>query len=40
MTFVGPRCSRALPLTVTADAAEAVDERVEDDNVLVRRCRP
>ena len=40
VTFVGPPCVAGMPLTVTADAAEAVDERDEDDNVLVAGCRP
>ena len=40
VTFAGPPCLAGMPLTVTADAAEAVDERVEDDNGLVARCRP
>ena len=40
VTFLGPPCVAGMPLTVTADAAEAVDERDEADNVLVGRCRP
>ena len=40
VTFLGPPCIAGTPLTVTTDAAEAVDERDEADNVLVARCRP
>jgi CARDB len=37
-TFVGPACKPGEPLTVTLDPGAAVDERDEDDNVLVAPC--
>ena len=36
----GPACLVGEPLTATLDAADAVDERDEDDNVLVAACPP
>ena len=38
ITFIGPLCAAGGPLTVTVDANLAVDERDEDDNVLVAPC--
>jgi hypothetical protein len=38
VTFVGPACAAGSQLTVTLDPGEAVDERDEDDNVLVTPC--
>jgi CARDB len=38
VTFTGPPCTAGSPLTVTLDPGEAVDERDEDDNVLVVPC--
>jgi hypothetical protein len=40
VTFAGPACVPGEPLTVTVDAERAVDERDEDDNVLVAPCLP
>jgi hypothetical protein len=38
VTFTGPPCVAAAPPTVTVDPDDAVDERDEDDNVLVTSC--
>jgi hypothetical protein len=38
VTFTGPACRAGSPLTVALDPGEAVDERDEDDNVLVTPC--
>jgi hypothetical protein len=38
VTFVAPPCTAGAPLTVTLDPDEAVDERDEDDNVLIAPC--
>jgi hypothetical protein len=40
VAFSGPACLAGEPLTATLDAADAVDERDEDDNVLVAACPP
>ena len=40
VTFTGPACAAGAPLTVTLDPDEAVEERDEDDNVLVVPCPP
>jgi hypothetical protein len=40
VTFVAPPCTAGAPLTVTLDPDEAVDERDEDDNVLIAPCPP
>ena len=38
VTFTGPPCAADAPPTVTVDPDDAVDERDEDDNVLVAGC--
>ena len=38
LTFTGPACAPGEPLTVTVDGEDAVDERDEEDNVLVVSC--
>jgi CARDB len=38
VTFTAPRCRAESQLTVTLDSGEVVDERDEDDNVLVTSC--
>jgi hypothetical protein len=38
MTVTAPPCTAGSQLTVTLDPGEAVDERDEDDNVLVTPC--
>ena len=38
VTFTGPPCTAGAPLTVTVDPDDAVEERDEDDNVLVAVC--
>jgi hypothetical protein len=38
LTFTGPTCTADTRLTV--DPGDAVDERDEDDNVLVAPCQP
>jgi hypothetical protein len=38
VTFTGPPCKEGTQLTVTLDPGEAVDERDEEDNVLVTPC--
>ena len=38
--FTGPACNPDLLLTVTVDAAGAVEERGEGDNVMVASCLP
>ena len=38
VTFTAPPCTAGSQLTVTLDPGEAVDERDEDDNVLVTPC--
>jgi hypothetical protein len=38
VTFIAPPCTAGAPLTVTLDPDETVDERHEDDNVLVVPC--
>jgi hypothetical protein len=38
VTFNAPACRAGSPLTVTLDPSETVDERDEDDNVLVTPC--
>jgi CARDB len=38
VTFIAPPCTAGSQLTVTLDPGEAVDERDEDDNVLVTPC--
>jgi CARDB len=38
LTFTGPACTAGSQLTVTLDSGAAVDERDEDDNVLVAPC--
>ena len=38
LTFDGPACAAGAPLVATADAGGAVDERDEDDNVLLSLC--
>ena len=38
VTFTGPACAAGSQLTVALDPAEAVDERDEEDNVLVAPC--
>jgi hypothetical protein len=38
VTFTGPPCKAGSQLTITLDPDEAVDERDEDDNVLVMPC--
>jgi CARDB len=38
LTFIAPPCTPGTPLTVTLDPGAAVDERDEDDNVLVVPC--
>jgi CARDB len=38
VAFTGPPCTEGSQLTVTLDPGEAVDERDEDDNVLVTPC--
>jgi hypothetical protein len=40
VTVAGPACEPGEPLTATADGGDAVDERDEDDNVLVASCAP
>jgi hypothetical protein len=40
LTFAAPPCAAGTPLVATADADGAVDERDEDDNVLVASCAP
>ncbi len=40
LTFTGPPCVPGEPLTATVDVGDAVDERDEDDNVLVASCAP
>jgi hypothetical protein len=40
VTVAGPACEPGEPLTATADGGDAVDERDEDDNVLVAACPP
>jgi len=40
LTFAAPPCAPGAPLTATADALLEVDERNEDDNVLVAPCLP
>jgi hypothetical protein len=40
LTFTGRPCTAGEPLTVTVDGDDAVDERDEDDNVLVATCPP
>jgi CARDB len=40
LTFAGPPCAAGLPPVVAVDADAVVDERDEDDNVLVAACRP
>jgi hypothetical protein len=40
LTFAGPACAPGAALTATVDAALAVDERDEDDNVLASACAP
>jgi CARDB len=40
LTFAGPACARGAALTATVDAEQAVDERDEDDDVLVATCAP
>jgi CARDB protein len=38
VTFTAPPCTAGAPLTVTLDPDQTVDERDEDDNVLVVPC--
>jgi CARDB len=38
VAFTGPPCTAGAPLTVTLDPDDAVEERDEDDNVLVAPC--
>jgi CARDB len=38
VSFTGPACRPDEPLTATADAADTVEERDEDDNALVANC--
>jgi CARDB len=38
VTFTGPACTAGTDITVTLDPGAAVDERDEDDNVLVTPC--
>jgi hypothetical protein len=38
VTFTGPRCAPGVALTATVDTELAVDERDEQDNVLVAQC--
>jgi hypothetical protein len=38
LLFAGPACAEGAPPVVTVDAAQVVDERDEDDNVLVALC--
>jgi hypothetical protein len=40
LMFSGPPCVPGAPLTATVDADRAVDERDEDDNLLVAACQP
>ena len=40
LAFTGPPCTPGAPLTVTLDPDGAVEERDEDDNVLVVPCPP
>lgn len=40
LTFAGPACQPGAPLAATVDADDEVDERDEDDNVLVATCPP
>jgi hypothetical protein len=40
VTLAGPACEPGEPLTATVDGGDAVDERDEDDNVLVASCLP
>jgi hypothetical protein len=40
VTLTGPACEPGEPLTATVDGDAAVDERDEDDNVLVATCPP
>jgi hypothetical protein len=40
LELAGPRCAPGTTLTATADPELAVDERDEDDNVLVAACPP
>jgi CARDB len=40
VSFTGPACGVGEPLTATVDAGDAVDERDEDDNLLVASCLP
>jgi hypothetical protein len=40
VTLTGPACAPGEPLTATVDGDAAVDERDEDDNVLVATCPP
>jgi hypothetical protein len=40
VTLMGPACEPGEPLTATVDGDAAVDERDEDDNVLVASCPP
>lgn len=38
LRFTGPACEPGAPITATVDAGATVDERDEDDNVLVLAC--
>lgn len=40
LTFAGPPCAQGTPLTATVDSGLAVEERDEDDNVLLATCAP
>lgn len=40
LTFAGPACAPGTSLTATVDSGDSVDERDEDDNVLVAACEP
>jgi hypothetical protein len=40
VSFTAPPCRPAEPLTATVDSDDAVDERDEDDNLLVAFCLP
>jgi hypothetical protein len=40
LEFARPACAPGVALTATVDAGLAVDERDEDDNVLVATCAP
>jgi hypothetical protein len=40
VTFTGPPCTAGQPLEATVDSGDDVDERDEDDDVLLASCPP